>query len=71
MSVALHFSGDESGFDLPRKLFQKRAAQKFWNILDVTPDGLRFVMNLPFERSNSSLSTVMTNWTGKPKKPTK
>jgi dipeptidyl aminopeptidase/acylaminoacyl peptidase len=65
MSVPLHPSGDDFRFDPPQQLFQTRPVQKFWNLFDVTPDGQRFLMNLPLEWSNSSLITVMTNWTEK------
>ncbi len=65
MAAATHPIGDNFQFDPPRLLFQTRPVPKFWNLFDVSADGQRFVINLPLEWSNSSLITVMTNWTKK------
>ncbi len=65
MSVATHATVDDFRFDAPHLLFEARGVPGFWNLFDVSPDGQRFVVNLPLEWSNSSLITVMTNWTRK------
>ena len=65
MSVAVRATADDFQFDPPQLLFECRQAPKFWNLFDVSPDGQRFLVNLPLEWSNSSLITVMTNWTRK------
>jgi Tol biopolymer transport system component len=65
MSVKVHPSGSEFACDLPQALFQTRPVPNSWNLYDVTPDGQRFLMNLPMEWSASSPITVMTNWTEK------
>jgi hypothetical protein len=58
-------SATEFVFQSPVKLFQTRAIPKIWNLFDVSPDGQRFLMNVPLEWSNSSHITVVTNWTEK------
>jgi Tol biopolymer transport system component len=65
MSVQVHAASDDFQFDPPRLLFETRPVPRFWNLFDVSPDGQRFLVNLPLEWSNSSLITVMTNWTRK------
>ena len=65
MSVAARAPADEFQFDAPQLLFECRQAPRNWNLFDVSPDGQRFLVNLPLEWSNSSLITVMTNWTRK------
>ena len=65
MSVETDTQGGEFRFDSPKRLFQTRPIPKSWNLFDVSPDGQRFLLNLPLEWSNSSLITVMTNWTEK------
>ena len=64
MSAQVHKSEGEFAFDAPARLFQTHTVAKRWNLYDVTPDGQRFLVNLPVEWSNSSLITV-TNWTEK------
>ncbi len=65
MSVATRATADDFQFDSPHMLFEARGVAGFWNLFDVSPDGQRFLVNLPLEWSNSSLITVMTNWTRK------
>ncbi|MDR3701008.1 MAG: protein kinase [Candidatus Sulfopaludibacter sp.] len=65
MSVQVHAAADDFEFDPPQLLFETRPVPRFWNLFDVAPDGQRFLVNLPLEWSNSSLITVMTNWTRK------
>jgi hypothetical protein len=50
-------------FEPPRELFETRAIPKKSDLYDVSPDGLRLLMNLPYEWEGSSPVTVMTNWT--------
>jgi eukaryotic-like serine/threonine-protein kinase len=64
MSVQLHKSEGEFAFDPPVQLFQTRTVGKRWNPYDASPDGQRFLVNLPVEWSNSALITI-TNWTEK------
>lgn len=64
-AAAVRPGGDEFQFDPPQPLFTARPIPKTWNLYDVSPDGQRFIMNLPLEWSNSSLITVITNWTEK------
>jgi eukaryotic-like serine/threonine-protein kinase len=64
MSVPVHKSEGEFTFDPPARLFQTHTVSKWWNLYDATPDGQRFLVNVPAEWSNSSLITV-TNWTEK------
>lgn len=64
-AVAVHPTAEEFQFDKPQELFSTRPIPRTWNLYDVSPDGERFLMNLPLEWTNSSLITVMTNWTEK------
>jgi Tol biopolymer transport system component len=65
MSVNVSVKNGEFAADPPTALFQTRPIPKSWNLFDVTPDGQRFIVNLPLEWSNSSMITVMTSWTEK------
>lgn len=65
MSVATRASGDDFEFDPAVKVFQTRPIPKTWNLFDVSPDGQRFLVNLPLEWANSSQIMVVTNWTEK------
>jgi Tol biopolymer transport system component len=65
MSAAAHASGDEFESDPPVKLFQTRPIPKTWNLFEPSPDGQRFLVNLPLEWANSSQIMVVTNWTEK------
>ena len=46
-------------------LFQTRPVPKTWNLYDVTPDGQRFLVNIPLEWTSAAPITVLTNWTEK------
>jgi hypothetical protein len=46
-------------------LFQTRPIPGEWNLYDVSPDGQRFLLNLPLEWSSEAPITVVTNWTEK------
>jgi hypothetical protein len=46
-------------------LFQTRPIPDTWNLYDVSPDGQRFLFNLPLEWSSTAPITVVTNWTEK------
>jgi Tol biopolymer transport system component len=65
-SVSIHLDTDggiESG--QPQTLFQTRPVPKTWNLYDVTPDGQRFLVNIPLEWTSAAPITVVTNWTEK------
>jgi Tol biopolymer transport system component len=68
MSVGVHTSDAGLAFDPPAVLFQTRPIPKTWNLFDVSPDGQRFIINLPLEWSSSSPVTVITNWSEKLKR---
>ena len=66
MSVSIRLGADggiESG--APQELFQTRPVPKTWNLYDVSPDGQRFLLNVPLEWTSSAPITVITNWTEK------
>jgi Tol biopolymer transport system component len=65
MAAKVRASGDDLEFDSPVKLFQTRPIPKTWNLFEPTPDGQRFLVNLPLEWANSSQIMVVTNWTEK------
>jgi Tol biopolymer transport system component len=65
MSAVAHPTPDTFEFDQPTKLFQTRPIPKVWNFFDVTPDGQKFIVNLPLEWASSSQIMVVTNWTEK------
>jgi hypothetical protein len=50
-------------------LFETRAIPKKSNLYDVSPDGLRLLMNLPYEWTGDSSLTVLTNWMQKLRSP--
>jgi len=49
----------------PQPLFQTRPVPKTWNLFDVSPDGQRFLVNVPLEWTSANPITVVTNWTEK------
>lgn len=67
MSVQIH--ADSSGFRTapPQLLFHARSTPPSFDYFDVSPDGQRFLMNLPLEWGNASPIMVVTNWTEKVK----
>jgi hypothetical protein len=65
MAVALHPVSGEFQFEQPHMLFQTRPIPNEWNLYDVSPDGQRFLFNLPLEWSSEAPITVVTNWTEK------
>jgi hypothetical protein len=66
MSVSIH-PGADGGMEAgqPQMLFQTRPVPKSWNLYDVTPDGQRFLVNVPLEWTSAVPITVVTNWTEK------
>jgi Tol biopolymer transport system component len=68
MSAKITTEGDEFSSEPPAMLFQSRPIPKRWNLFDVSPDGDRFLLNLPLEWSSSAPITVITNWTDKLKR---
>jgi Tol biopolymer transport system component len=66
MSVSIH-PGNDGGIEAgqPQMLFQTRPFPKSWNLYDVTPDGQRFLLNIPLEWTSAAPITVVTNWTEK------
>jgi Tol biopolymer transport system component len=65
MAVGVHATGSDFQFDQPHMLFQTRPIPESWNLYDVSPDGQRFLLNLPLEWSSAAPITVVTNWTEK------
>lgn len=49
----------------PQMLFQTRPIPGTWNLYDVSPDGQKFLLNLPLEWASTGPMMVVTNWTGK------
>jgi Tol biopolymer transport system component len=49
-------------FEPARALFETRAIPRKSNLYDVSPDGQRVLMNLPYEWAGSSSITMVTNW---------
>jgi Tol biopolymer transport system component len=66
MSVSIHLAS-EGGIEAgpAQMLFQTRPLPKSWNLYDVTPDGQRFLVNIPLEWTSAAPITVVTNWTEK------
>ena len=65
MAAALHPAAGEFQFEPAHMLFQTRPIPETWNLYDVSPDGQRFLLNLPLEWSSAAPITVVTNWTEK------
>lgn len=65
MSVTLRLSSGSVEAGKPQMLFQTRPIPKTWNLYDVTPDGQRFLVNIPLEWTSAVPITVVTNWTEK------
>ncbi len=62
MAVTVHPDGNELTFEAPRPLFHFQSAPQTWNLYDVSSDGGRFLVNLPFEWSGSSAISIVTGW---------
>ncbi len=65
MAVELHPADGDFRFEQPHMLFQTRPIPETWNLYDVSPDGQRFLLNLPLEWSSAAPVSVVTNWTEK------
>ena len=65
MSASIRESKNEIEAGVPQKLFQTRPLPGTWNLYDVSPDGQRFIVNLPLEWTSAAPITVVTNWTEK------
>jgi Tol biopolymer transport system component len=65
MSVAIKSVGDSIEPGNPQPLFQTRPVPKTFNLYDVSPDGQRFLFNIPLEWTSANPITVVTNWTEK------
>jgi hypothetical protein len=65
MAIGLHPAGGDFQFEPAHMLFQTRPIPGTWNLYDVSPDGQRFLLNLPLEWSSAAPITVVTNWTEK------
>jgi eukaryotic-like serine/threonine-protein kinase len=63
ISIAVGADGGNLEFATPRALFRTRQLANTLNPFDVSPDGQRFIMNLPLEDSTPSPITILTNWT--------
>jgi Tol biopolymer transport system component len=68
MAAAVHPVAGEFQFEPAHMLFQTRPIPDTWNLYDVSPDGQRFLFNLPLEWSSAAPITVVTNWTEKLKR---
>ena len=62
MSASITSASGEFKFAPPRQLFETRAVQRKSDLYDVSPDGQRFLMNLPHEAPGDSPIVVMTDW---------
>ncbi len=62
-AVTFHAHGDDFTVDPAHELFHTRPLPNTWNLYDVSPDGQRFLMNVPLEWPNSSEIKVTTSWT--------
>ncbi|MGB7761394.1 MAG: hypothetical protein WBL61_16310 [Bryobacteraceae bacterium] len=69
MSASTAAAAGDFAFEPPRRLFETRAIPKKSNLYDVSPDGQRFLLNLPYEWAGDSSLTVMTNWMQKLRNP--
>jgi eukaryotic-like serine/threonine-protein kinase len=69
MSASTSTAAGDFKFEAPRRLFETRAIPKKSDLYDVSPDGLRLLMNLPYEWAGDSSITVMTNWMQKLRNP--
>jgi hypothetical protein len=65
MSVAVRENHGDFQSGTPQRLFQTRPLPKTWNLYDVSPDGQRFIVNMPLEWTSAAPITVVTNWTEK------
>jgi Tol biopolymer transport system component len=65
MAAGVHAAGGDFQFEPAHMLFQTRPIPETWNLYDVSPDGQRFLLNLPLEWSSAAPITVVTNWTEK------
>jgi Tol biopolymer transport system component len=65
MAVTVHAADGDFQFETAHMLFQTRPIPGSWNLYDVSPDGRRFLLNLPLEWSSAAPITVVTNWTEK------
>jgi Tol biopolymer transport system component len=68
MAAAVHPVAGEFQFEPAHMLFQTRPTPGTWNLYDVSPDGQRFLFNLPLEWSSAAPITVVTNWSEKLKR---
>jgi Tol biopolymer transport system component len=68
MAAAVHPVAGEFQSEPAHMLFQTRPIPDTWNLYDVSPDGQRFLFNLPLEWSSAAPITVVTNWTEKLKR---
>ena len=69
MAVPVHPSVGEFEAGAPSMLFQTPSLPKKWNLYDVSPDGQRFLLNLPLELTQPTSIAVVTNWSEKRKRP--
>jgi Tol biopolymer transport system component len=65
MAVAVHASGQVFAFNKPEQLFQVPPIPNNYNLYDASPDGQKFLLNLPMEWSSSAPISVLTAWTEK------
>ena len=69
MSASTSTAAGDFKFEPPHTLIETRAIPKKSDLYDVSPDGQRVLMNLPYEWVGDSSITVMTNWMQKLRNP--
>jgi eukaryotic-like serine/threonine-protein kinase len=62
MAAPVEISGDSVSVGQPGALFQTNPLPRSWNLFDVSPDGQRFLVNLPLEVTKPASMAVVTNW---------
>jgi len=69
MAVATETTGNDFQAGQPHLLFQTRPLPKMpYNLFDASPDGQRFLVNLPMEWSSSAPIKVAMNWASRLRK---
>jgi len=69
MAASVSTAAADFAFEPARELFEARAIPRKSNLYDVSPDGQRVLMNVPYEWAGSSSITVMTSWMQKLSNP--
>ncbi|HJT86583.1 MAG TPA: hypothetical protein VJ732_01980 [Bryobacteraceae bacterium] len=67
MALSVRADSSDLAIGPPRLLFATRAVPLVWNFYDASPDGRRFLVNLPLEWPAEAPITVETDWN--PRRP--